>query len=163
MKKILSFALLAAVSASVHASWLFWQVDDTASSNIAYSYAKIKVSGGDITEDTYLTFATVDNVEYDKIMNENASDGDATGAISEIGVDLGKYSDSAYSFAIELYTGDDNLVGWTAPENYSNLPVFTNMGTGGSSSWKPSIVPEPATALLLVLGAALVACRRRVE
>lgn len=163
MKKILFVAFLTVAAASVHASWLYWQVDDTASSNIAYSYAKIKVSGNGVDEDTYLSFATVDDNPVYEMARDNDDGTDATGAIAASYVDLGTYSSSAYSFAIELFSGDGTRVGWTDPENYSRLPVYINMETGGvSSSWKPSVVPEPATALLLVLGASILVCRRRV-
>jgi len=149
--------------------------------------ARVRVTGGDITGDTFLDFYNSDGT-IEAHMGEYGiwfDDGSVTG-FSGVGVPDGNQSPSGsysagspeYSFIVELgnvvYDASNGTASWTtvaqsAAATYSSLatdyilPTF-EMSPVAFSAWSPTAfttVPEPSGGLLMSLGLAILALRRR--
>ena len=195
----LALALLAASVASAGDDALYWMVDDSATVNEWWSggrgeigieeffgtptegsayAARIRVTGGDITKDTFLqlyyTGGTIDDGEFGVDFE------DAGGGYWGAGVPTGNQSPSQaysadspeYSFIVEL----GNIVNdeWTTiatseASTYSELrndyihPTY-DLTPSAWQIWMPTsftAVPEPSSGLLTLLGLAVLALRRK--
>lgn len=152
--KIKMLAVVAAVLAmagGVQADALYWMVDTTAS-DAAYKGAfdsaglyVVKKAGGD---------------EY--------LDGIVAGAAPTLS-DLKGYGSSEYSFYVELYNTAGDSVHKTQTVSYDSLLSSGYIATGGvltptvlaSGGFNGASVPEPTSGVLLLIGGALLALRRR--
>ena len=194
MRRILQFGILAALGAifsvaSAQASVLWWETNDpedievengdgttTTAAALGVTDVRIRVSGGDAGDNSYLQMAFIDG-------NGNVVVGNTPGTTvvavptydvyAYLGPDGYNYDNAAYSFTIELGNWSDGT--WTVLAesdlaNYSELAGHIAPGGGGldvsyALPWNPQHyvvpVPEPGTALLIVLGCAVLALRRR--
>ena len=156
LKVIAMFAVaVAAWSASAEVdSYLYWMVGDPVKydfngADIDYSYAKVSTDGGE----TYLTlYGTGGSLDTD--MLDKGETGYA-GFASTPGFS---------SFLFELYNDDDEKVGWTtlsysqaAQYVYSNPTSQSATGVFGITQ----AAPEPSSGILLLVGLAGLALRRR--
>jgi len=158
-----SLAALCAASAYAAAdSYIYWMVDDAKysynpSESVSFKYATISVDGGE----TYLSlYDTAGNVTGKGLLaNQDGSPGTSTGSAY-----AGLFDDtSAVSFLVELWMDSSTKVGW---QTYSMDMVAGSIfkgteGGGGSPLRVTSVVPEPTSGLLLLLGVAGLALKRK--
>ena len=151
--KIKMLAVVAAVLAmvgAVQANALYWMVDTTAPEAAykgAFDSAGLYVvkTGGD---------------EY--------LDGIKAGAAPTLS-DLNGYGSAEYSFYVELYNAAGDSVYKTQAVSYNSLLSSGYIATGGvltptvlaSGGFNGAAVPEPTSGILLLVGGALLALRRR--
>lgn len=165
VKKILVALAVAGAAVLAQAGTLYWQVADAGAFSTATLYAN------DGTSKTRLdTPYLAQGVDLDTTFT-----GTETGLVQ---TNLGDYEGSQYSFLVELvtYSSDGTVTksNWMKEFSYDDLvsggyvaaggigfPTTTegiNMGVSGSN---PHVIPEPSSGLLLLLGGALMALRRR--
>ena len=162
IKKLLLAVAVIGASSLASASTLYWQVAD---SGTEFTYAELfaKDSGGNsYSLDTRLA----DGVESATDVGTHAA-ADYT--------DLGSYGSSDYTFYVELInysTGEEVKVKSNEdyPWTYTELVNSGYISTGGSAATPAGIaaggldggsVPEPTSGVLLLMGGALLALRRR--
>ena len=160
MKSIRNMALCAvlALVGAVSADTLYWQIDTSTAGDRGYSgdaaYAALYVTTVEGKGDK--STATLLDGYYD--LDEAKT----------FTTELGSYGDSKYSFFVELLnaSGDswtqytstyDNLVS-SGYVSTSPLSVPTQALTGGFNG---AAVPEPTSGVLLLIGGAMLALRRR--
>ena len=195
MRRILQFGLFIALRAilscvSAHASVLWWETNDpedievengdgttTTAAALGVTDVRIRVSGGDAGDNSYLQMAyfdpntgslTIGNTPGTTVVEVPTYD-----VYAYLGPDGYNYDNAAYSFTIELGNWSDGT--WTVLAesdlaNYSELAGHIAPGGGGldvpyALPWNPQHyvvpVPEPGSALLIVIGCAGLALRRR--
>ena len=162
---------------------LWWMVDEDESpapvvdwygtpssiSDIGANSARLRVDGPSDTS-TYLNFYILD--PETKSWDLWPGDGGA-GIPLESFADLGVYNDPAYSFAVELGNWEDGkwvktLVA-SEPVSYDSIKGHIANWAGAevepvkAPPWQPLSysVPEPSSGLLVLIGGALLALRRR--
>ncbi len=196
--------LTVGVSSAAENDVLYWMVDgstaletedgtmttvraflESADSSTGSSFAaRVRVTGGDITGDTFLQLYDMDeHASYD---GEFGVDFGNTGAgYWGAGVPDGNISPSGdysagtpeYSFIVEIgnvvwnATGDDGTwttVATSSASTYSSLASFIiplgDIKPSGMVAWTPGsfqAVPEPSGGLLTLMGVALLALRRK--
>ena len=156
ISRIVMFAATAFVGFVANASYLYWQVGDGAGE---YSYAAVCVvdsSGNTLQEDGA-------NMWLEPVV--------ATGQADEpkyAVTDLGIYSSSEYSFFVELVNSEYSTVATSTVMTYAQLAsniadIGTAIPTVGFHPWVafPQTTPEPTGGVMLLLGAAMLALRRR--
>ena len=161
LKSILAFCALAAIPAIGDVEALYWQVDSSSNpENIAFTYAALVGIDGD-NHRTYI--ADESGVQF----HNSTGDGTTTDVIASI-MDP---SYSTWSFYIELWNYDSG--NWTLVGNAGGPPgeTYTKLKDDGvirssmsmdTKLFTPTAaVPEPTSGLLIVLGGALLALRRR--
>lgn len=153
MKTIQKFAVFAAILAMVgfaKADALYWQVDTgaaDASYTGDYSYAALMDSNGTLVDGYYA-----------------AADGKVAPTLSDLGD-----GSSTHSFYIELYNASLDSVYKTESVSYTDLAASGYISTGGvslptfaaTSGFNGASVPEPTSGVLLLIGGAMLALRRR--
>lgn len=151
--KIKMLAVVAAVLAmagGVQADALYWMVDTTAS-DAAYK-------GAFDSAGLYVV----------KAEGNELLDGIEAGAAPTLS-DLKGYGSSQYSFYVELYNTAGDSVHKTQTVSYDSLLSSGYIATGGvltptvlaSGGFNGASVPEPTSGVLLLVGGALLALRRR--
>ena len=160
------FAALALALApyAARADLIYWMLDDNvkfsdatnkSGQSVDYTYATISADGGS----TYLT-------AYDGYGPMTGYDVLAAG---EGPLYFGSFDDSVSSFLVELWfedseSGDVERVGWQS-YNAKNLAesIWKGETVGGAREalTVTSVIPEPSSGLMLLLGGMLLALRRR--
>ena len=160
MFKVVAVALASLVAVTAKADALYWQVDE-GSTDQEFQYAILKVTGGDLSDPLQLAGA--------------AAEGEAPNQyVSVQNTDISSYARDGYSFFVEL--ANYNNGSWEAvtsgtPVSYTDLQRYIatsfqegltisqsggyNLGAGAGA------VPEPTSGLLLLMGGAMLALRRR--
>lgn len=161
-KPLLVFTCLAMTS--LFADLIYWQVtgmgESTASS---FDYAQfVQVRNG---TDTALRIADADGnpTSYTMAFSDGTKP-DGTGTTTGGGV--WAYADSlsdSDTFRLELYDAGGNNVGWTWEASYAEIEQLIKRSATDRVvvPWTPTVVPEPTGGLLVLLGGALLALRRR--
>ncbi len=196
----LAFAILSAtVASAAENDVLYWMVDENATvdgasiSSFFSSYdapqdstfaARVRVTGGNITEDTFLDLYYYDEElgNYSTYAGDLGVDfGDSGSGYWGAGVPDGNISPSGdywagspeYSFIIELgnIANDEwTTVATSASETYSSLAETYmsqtfDINPPKAGIWTPtqftSVVPEPSSGVLVAMGLSLLALRRR--
>ena len=194
--KITTFALSALTAGVVSAGddVLYWMVDDSATvdgQNIKSFFdgynapegsafaARVRVTGGNITEDTFLDLY-IPGYGLDEGGGAYGVEFSEVGGYWGAGVPTGNQSPSGdysagtpeYSFIVELGNIDssDNwtTVASSASATYSSLSGFIHetfdLNPGQIAVWSPNMftaVPEPSSGLLTLIGFAFLALRRK--
>ncbi len=192
--------LVAGVLSAGASDVLYWMIDGTASvtpsgdgaamsvNDFFSSYeltdgsafaARIRVTGGDITEDTFLDLY-IPGYGVDVGGGEYGVEFSTVGGYWGAGVPTGNQSPSGdysagspeYSFIVELGNIDssDNwtTVATSAAATYSSLADYIHqtfdMNPSSMAVWTPTefaAVPEPSSGLLVTIGLAVLALRRK--
>lgn len=175
MKKLLVVLGFALSLMSVNAGTLYWQIESSDSDVFAgladtVAYAEIAVydAGGN------RVMGSAEPVSLETLDGAGARSGDTLiGAGSSVALDLSGYDSATYSFGVELLNASGDVIGNSVNTfNYNDLlssgyvsttglelPAgagFTAAGANGGYA-----VPEPTSGLLLLMGGALLALRRR--
>lgn len=159
IKTLLSICALVAVPAFGDVEALYWQVDSASNpENIPFTYAAMV--GTDGTSNTYLEDSA------GSVFQRSIGSGTTTEQISSLldpNVDY-----TSWSFFIELWNYDNGnwtLAGTTTSETYTKLKtdgaIRSSMSMSTALFTPTASVPEPTSGLLLVIGGALLALRRR--
>lgn len=175
MMKTVVVSSLLALGLSARADYLLWQVEQQ-EGGIPFSYAKLSVTGGDLTDPTYLWVSAWNGSEpsssaqlTQQIGHSNIETKDTGLSVLQSYANLGEYANSAYSFAVELYSftdGHENLLAVSDYVSYSEMVrdfhVYSNMSLSGITpyTYGTFAVPEPTGGLLMLLGLGLLALRR---
>ena len=141
---------------------------------------RIRVSGGNAGEDTYLQMAYVDDATGQIVIGTSPEttvvEVPTYDVYAYLGPDGAGFDNAAYSFTIELgnwSSGTWEVLAESETATYAMLAGHISGGGGGIGApsalpWMPNQwhqyfvpVPEPGTALLIVLGCAVLALRRR--
>lgn len=186
MKKVL-FGLAVAMAAScAHASYLFWQISDSTlktgsfngntitgyrvvalDSNTPFSYTPGAAEGYTALNTTYATYSAQDGWGW----SDAATIVSPAGATGNAYANLSGYTDNndtSYTYYIEVMS-DSTVIGVSSGLSYadaisqgrlvndlSSMAASVKAWTGGSYA-----APEPTSGLLLLVGGALLALRRR--
>ena len=156
MKKMLLVAVVVgawAMGAFADYGYLNFVIDQSAAEKpVDFSYARVGVAG----EGAYLNLQGTDSPWVV---------GNGDGTAPQNWADLGAYNSPLYSYFVELYDIDFNAIAASEVFGYDALTshIATPMGQGGATPWTVTTfnVPEPSSALLLILGFGALALRRR--
>ena len=153
IKKFAVFAAILALAGFAHAGALYWQVD-TSAADAAYN---------EVWDSASLFVVKTGETTGGELL-----DGLVAGAAPTL-TDLGDYGSIGWSFYVELYNAAGDLVYKGYDFSYADLlksgyisttGVLTPsvLGTGGFNG---AAVPEPTSGVLLLIGGAMLALRRR--
>ena len=138
--------------------YLSFVIDQTGAENpVAFEYARVGVEG----QNAYLDMQGTATPWVMQNGSGTATDPNMA--------NLGDFNDPLYSYYVELYDEAFNAVGRSDSAAYGDLKgyISTEMGQGGiTSAWTVGAfhsVPEPTGGLLVLIGAGLLALRRRTH
>ena len=171
MKKLFLAVACVLVGWAVHAEAMYWQLNDSSIQGVnesQWTMAQIEVyqDGKPLSSPTYLRSVDDSSTLMDKSVGGAWFD-----------VTTYKNGDPEYSFVLELVNDDLEVQAASSPMSYSTLatngrivsdsafdsltPVNYSTYNVGSYSGAGIDVPEPTSGLLMLLGASLLALRRR--
>ena len=162
----LAFALGLTAGVAKADYFINWKIEN--SSPVQFDFAKVQANSGSYS--VYLTDKT-------GLYNDFASDE----SLTSLGADtadypvgqtaMGKDDPAGYDFRVELYGGEDGqtLLAFSETKSFDALQTIRCIGTDikgvtGEGVWTVSnftVVPEPTSGMLLLLGVAGLALRRR--
>lgn len=154
--KVLVVASTFLVAFTVNAGTLWWQVD-AGTTDQAFTMAILNVEGGNLAGPQRIAGANAEGTAPDQY-------------VAVQNTDISNYSSSDYSFFVELVNGTvDNVVTKGASVNYTDLQQYIATGfmdgsalAAGFNMWAgAAAIPEPSSGLLLLMGGAMLALRRR--
>ena len=157
MKKVIVAAFVATAAVSARAGYLYWMIGQDADSDeaIRFEYATIKQDG-----QTLAIYSPYGDELGTKVSAEDGYSMDDGGYAMLSGATTG-----STSFLVELWNDSDELVGWA---RYGSADIATHIvdsfnTSGGDPLYvtQPTLVPEPTSGILLLLGVAGLALRRR--
>lgn len=162
MTKLATAMVLALAADALFAvdSYIYWMVDSSVSSSYSYDYATIKVSGSD-------SYLHMYDPGEDMLLDGPAGTKLAAGESGYFGA-FDASSMGAASFLIELWAGSEANSIASAILVYSTAKtgdsIYTPGAAGGATPYSVSgfaAVPEPTSGLLLLIGMAGLALRRK--
>lgn len=146
------------------AEYLYCMIKDAnyEGTDVNFDYATVSVGGG------YLYFYSPDNTTSTstKMMADLSDSNSSYWANDGHGFYAGDFStedDTYVTFLFELWAGENSKVGWqtvSLPVDHESIAGGTS--TGGAKAYVLSaVIPEPTSGILLLLGMAGLALRRR--
>ena len=161
LKQLLCAAAIAFAGVA-NADALYWQIDT----------ANAGAGGYSGSEAAYAQLVPVQNgTAYDYSSGRLTLGDDAFVAAGDgpFLTDLGSYGSSSYSFFVEIYNNSGDVVHTGYAVNYNDLLSSGYISTSGvltptalaSGGFNGASVPEPTSGMLLLMGGALLALRRR--
>ena len=173
MKKIVFAGMVVLAAAFAHADFLYWQITDQGDFTMANLW--VKNSGSSVG---------IEALNGDPVLAEEVA-ADETGTVLTgtrtplVATDLKNYNSSEYSFFVELLTYSDPegvnepTSKWLNSYSYDQLVQGGYISTGDVGTPSPATfggapmsgggfaIPEPTSGMLMLLGGALMALRRR--
>ena len=176
MKKILFVAMmLAAADAAVaDYAYLYWEVNPPAGGDPFFTegrefdYAQIKAvdQGGAIISGALMNYDSSGQPVGGVAESWSTGDGPALATEVPVYADISGYASGLYGFVVEAYLNGDIL--WTSGAKwYDDLVAGNHVWSGNPSAMSGNLavatymVPEPSSALLLLLGLAGLALKRK--
>ena len=169
MKKVFLAVACVLVGWAVHADAMYWQLAGQSISGVTgdqWTMARVEVYSNGSATGNYLHYLDDAEVQYmDK--TEAGAWFDVTGYSG---------SDPAYSFVLELVNDALEVQGATTPVSYNDLDTAgkidkdystfnsitpLNYSTYNAGQGTTANLPEPTSGVLMLLGASLLALRRR--
>ena len=180
MKKLIAICAVALSMGAFADSYLYWMLDEsselswtgsdktTTISAPTYNQVAFAVvdSSGNKVSDSYLSLYNLNGTAQTSPASVTAASGAALFA------NLGNYASSSYSYYIELLN-DSSVVGRSSESlSYSAASKYIQSAIGGTSqmsaqAWAPTsftataAIPEPTSGLLMLVGLAGLALRRK--
>ena len=166
--KTVSSVALALAASTASADLIYWQIQAAtgnqhagANANKLIPFAYATISAGDSQSYTQLHMYDDDGAQTgSSLLVPLATDPTSTEAIYS-----GTFDDSVTSFLVELWDNGGTRVGW---QSYSASALADNIwkdgepsASGGTPLTVTGVVPEPTSGLLLLLGMAGLALRRK--
>ncbi len=177
MKKLVLVISAVLMGAVAHSGVLYWQVSPTPADltgsegdTITYSYATIYLVNKTTGEATLLQSAVGNDTEKSwNVSQSTFADNQATPELADI---VGAYFEGDYDYAtqtfmIDLWNSSNEVVGRAystgdMQQYIKNTAEFNSSFEMMNSSWTvTSAVPEPTSGMMLLMGMALLALRRR--
>lgn len=167
IRKVLFACMAVATCLSLRAGTLYWCVDstsgDTSAFMDAYNEAKKKPGGGTLSVGLYQG-----DLLRGKIGLEVSADGSISSGLFAIASSVEPntafrweiMAEATSYFTSETVTYDQLL----AASALASAPLYNHTAynvAGAGLAWNPAPVPEPTSGLLLLVGGALLALRRR--
>ena len=175
MKKLLFVAMMLAAADAARAdyAYLYWEVDPKTDSGWladgrAFDYAQIKAvdQGGAIVSGALMNYDSSGQPVGGVAESWSTGDGPALATEVPVYADISAYASDLYGFIVEAYLDGDLL--WTSGAKYYDKLVAANsIWRGNPSAMSGDIavatymVPEPSSALMLLLGLAGLALKRK--
>ena len=174
MRKLMAMAIVALgafAASAVEESFLYWMIDTTDETLNQFTYNKVMVCAYETTADGLEAEGTPLTLYYG---NGNAA-GEVVGKVAatsglSLYAGLASMSGSSFSYVVELFN-DGAKVGKSGPLAFSQAMANSYIATVSSFGSVPAMgtwaaggftaVPEPNSALLLILGCAALGLRRR--
>ena len=165
IKFMAMFAAAVAVGASFAGvdSYLYYMLDE----NLTYSNQAGSPLAGTavpVDERTYAMVSTDGGQSYLTLYSAQGSDDTDRLALGSFGYAGFSGESSFTTFLFEVYDRNDNKLGWaTLPYSSASKYIYGDPRNPGSASvfHITSLIPEPTSGLLFLLGAAGLALRRR--
>ena len=162
--RILSVLVTLAAVHAARADYLYWMIDD----------ANLKLEGEEFSD---YAFARVKDLQSGTWLHVYDASGSMTSAtaVDKTTATTGpmvwgdsdsEFSSSEKSILFELYSSDREVVAWQSV-SLAELIAQQSIGTEFYPAFAPymltSVVPEPTGGMLVLLGAAMLALKRRRE
>lgn len=163
-RKAILAGVVLVLAMSVRADWLYYMVDGAYSlydnaSELVFSYAQVTANNKDGTTQLLNIWEDGEDTGYASLY---APDGG--GSSTKEAAYVGNFdSEDVSSFYVALFDDGDNEIGWQTYSIASTLKyIWSGAGSvsGGTPLVVSEVVPEPTSALLLLLGCSLLALRR---
>ena len=170
MKKIVFAGMVVLAAAFARADFLYWQISDQGDFTTASLWVKNTGSSDGLAE---LDVVVAEGVDLD---NGTVLTGTNTGLVS---TDISDYASDQYSFFVELATysslddEEPSSQTWLNSYSYDQLVSGGYISTGAVGVPAPATfggapmngggfaIPEPTSGMLMLLGGAMMALRRR--
>lgn len=171
MKKLLTFAFAFAVATMAQASYLYWQTSGETSFNghDVFGYNLIAIDGQGSS-----TAVTTGVMNFDEDTVYPQSDGKGFEGGMDYVVDISNYG-SGYSFYVEMigydtakYDNGIGVIGVSQTSTYDSLVQSGSIQVSGTALTIPQMwtggaiaAPEPTSAMMILLGLAGLALKRK--